>query len=97
MADDDYEARLLRDFRLNFEQQQKRAKELLKTARAGDPVATARFKGHGSSSSTLPIFPAPGASAGWQSCRPKRCACYGRPGNPSAKCSCSWASRLGVH
>ena len=45
MADDDYEARLLRDFRLNFEQQQKRAKELLKTARAGDPVATARFKG----------------------------------------------------
>ena len=45
MTDDDYEARRLRDFRLNFEQQQKRAKELLKTARAGDPVATARFKG----------------------------------------------------
>ncbi|HEX3603595.1 MAG TPA: hypothetical protein VHU43_05845, partial [Steroidobacteraceae bacterium] len=31
-------------FRLNFEQQQKRAKELLKGARAGDPAATARFK-----------------------------------------------------
>ena len=45
MADDDYEARRLRDFRLNFEQQQKRAKELLKTVRAGDPGATARFKG----------------------------------------------------
>ncbi len=45
MEDDDYEARRLRDFRLNFEQQQKRAKELLKAARAGDPAATARFKG----------------------------------------------------
>lgn len=32
-------------FRLNFEQQQKRAKELLKAARAGDPAAIARFKG----------------------------------------------------
>jgi hypothetical protein len=32
-------------FRLNFEQQQKRAKELLKAARVGDPAATARFKG----------------------------------------------------
>ena len=32
-------------FRLNFEQQQKRAKELLKAARAGDPAAAARFKG----------------------------------------------------
>lgn len=32
-------------FRLNFEQQQKRAKELLKAARAGDPAATARFQG----------------------------------------------------
>ena len=42
---DDYHAIRLRDFRLNFEQQQKRAKELLKAARAGDPAATARFKG----------------------------------------------------
>ncbi len=32
-------------FRLNLEQQQKRAKELLKAARAGDPGAVARFKG----------------------------------------------------
>ena len=32
-------------FRLNFEQQQKRAKELLKAARAGEPAAVARFKG----------------------------------------------------
>jgi hypothetical protein len=31
-------------FRLNFEQQQKRAKELLKAARAGDPAALARFR-----------------------------------------------------
>src|SRR5580700_7186811 len=31
-------------FRLNFEQQGKRAKELLKAARAGDPEALARFK-----------------------------------------------------
>jgi len=31
-------------FRLNFEQQGKRAKELLKAARAGDPKALARFK-----------------------------------------------------
>ena len=30
-------------FRLNFEQQQKRAKDLLKAARAGDPTAAARF------------------------------------------------------
>ena len=45
MADDDYQVRRLRDFRLNFEQQQKRAKELLNAARAGDPVAMARFKG----------------------------------------------------
>jgi hypothetical protein len=36
---DPYEA-----FRLNFEQQQKRAKELLKTARDGNPAAVARFK-----------------------------------------------------
>ena len=42
---DDYHAIRLRDFRLNFEQQQKRAKELLKAAHAGDPAATARFKG----------------------------------------------------
>ena len=42
---DDYHAIRLRDFRLNFEQQQKRAKELLKAARAGDPAGTARFKG----------------------------------------------------
>lgn len=41
---DDYHAIRLRDFRLNFEQQQKRAKELLKAARAGDPAAIARFK-----------------------------------------------------
>jgi hypothetical protein len=32
-------------YRLNFEQQQKRAKELLKAARAGEPAAIARFKG----------------------------------------------------
>jgi hypothetical protein len=32
------------NFRLNFEQQGKRAKELLKAARAGDPEALARFK-----------------------------------------------------
>jgi hypothetical protein len=31
-------------FRLNFEQQGKRAKELLKAARAGEPEALARFK-----------------------------------------------------
>ena len=31
-------------FRLNFEQQGKRAKELLKAARSGDPTALARFK-----------------------------------------------------
>ena len=31
-------------YRLNFEQQGKRAKELLKAARAGDPDALARFK-----------------------------------------------------
>jgi hypothetical protein len=31
-------------FRLNFEQQGKRAKELLKAARAGEPEASARFK-----------------------------------------------------
>jgi Domain of unknown function (DUF1835) len=31
-------------FRLNFEQQGKRAKELLKAARVGDPIALARFK-----------------------------------------------------
>jgi hypothetical protein len=31
------------DFRLNFEQQQKRAKDLLKAARAGEPAALARF------------------------------------------------------
>ena len=42
---DDYHAIRLRDFRLNFEQQQKRAKELLKAARAGDSAAIARFKG----------------------------------------------------
>ncbi len=42
---DDYPALRLRDFRLNFEQQQKRAKELLKAARAGDPVAVGRFTG----------------------------------------------------
>src|SRR5687768_4257076 len=30
-------------FRLNFEQQGKRAKELLKAARAGEPAALARF------------------------------------------------------
>ena len=41
---DDYHALRLRDFRLNFEQQQKRAKELLKAARAGDPTAVARFE-----------------------------------------------------
>ena len=40
----DYHAIRLKDFRLNFEQQQKRAKELLKAARAGDSAATARFK-----------------------------------------------------
>lgn len=45
MVDDDYQARRLRDFRLDFGQQQKRAKELLKAARAGDPAAAARFKG----------------------------------------------------
>ena len=45
MTDDDYHAIRFRDFRLNFEQQQKLAKELLKAARAGDPAATARFKG----------------------------------------------------
>jgi hypothetical protein len=33
-----------RHFRLNFEQQAKRAKELLKAARSGDPRALARFK-----------------------------------------------------
>jgi Domain of unknown function (DUF1835) len=32
-------------FRLNLEQQQKRAKELLKAARAGEPNALARFRG----------------------------------------------------
>jgi hypothetical protein len=32
------------EFRLNFEQQGKRAKELLKAARAGDREALARFK-----------------------------------------------------
>ena len=32
-------------YRLNFEQQQKRAKELLKAARAGEPGAIARFRG----------------------------------------------------
>ena len=42
---DDYHAIRLRDFRLNFEQQQKRAKDLLKAARAGDSAAIARFKG----------------------------------------------------
>src|SRR5687767_588003 len=31
-------------FRLNFEQQRKRAKELLKAARAGEPEALVRFK-----------------------------------------------------
>src|SRR5580658_7900801 len=31
-------------FRLNFEQQRKRAKALLKAARAGEPEALARFK-----------------------------------------------------
>ena len=31
-------------FRLNLEQQQKRAKDLLKAARAGDPAAVSRFK-----------------------------------------------------
>src|SRR5579871_1081473 len=31
-------------FRLNFEQQGKRAKDLLKAARAGEPEALARFK-----------------------------------------------------
>ncbi len=31
-------------FRLNFEQQQKRAKDLLKAARAGEPAALSRFK-----------------------------------------------------
>ena len=31
-------------YRLNFEQQGKRAKELLKAARAGDSEALARFK-----------------------------------------------------
>ncbi len=31
-------------FRLNFEQQQKRAKELLKAARSGDPAAITRFR-----------------------------------------------------
>ena len=31
-------------FRLNFEQQQKRAKDLLKAARAGEAAALARFK-----------------------------------------------------
>ena len=31
-------------FHLNFEQQRKRAKELLKAAQAGDPKALARFK-----------------------------------------------------
>src|SRR5580698_6432006 len=31
-------------FRLNFEQQQKRAKELLKAARGGEPAALSRFK-----------------------------------------------------
>jgi hypothetical protein len=33
-----------RHFRLNFEQQAKRAKDLLKAARSGDPQALARFK-----------------------------------------------------
>jgi hypothetical protein len=42
---DDYHALRLRDFRLNFEQQQKRAKELLKAARAGDRTAIGRFEG----------------------------------------------------
>src|SRR5215469_13025038 len=32
------------NFRLNFEQQGKRAKDLLKAARAGEPAARARFK-----------------------------------------------------
>lgn len=32
------------DYRLNFEQQGKRAKDLLKAARAGEPEALARFK-----------------------------------------------------
>jgi len=32
------------DFRLNFEQQQKRAKDLVKAARAGEPAALRRFK-----------------------------------------------------
>jgi hypothetical protein len=32
------------NFRLNFEQQRKRAKELLKAARAGEPAALVRFK-----------------------------------------------------
>jgi len=41
---DDYHAIRLKDFRLNFEQQQKRAKELLKAAHTGDPAATVRFK-----------------------------------------------------
>ncbi|HTV80731.1 MAG TPA: DUF1835 domain-containing protein [Steroidobacteraceae bacterium] len=40
---DDHAANRLRDFRLNLEQQQKRAKELLKSARAGEPAALARF------------------------------------------------------
>ena len=31
-------------FRLNLEQQQKRAKELLRAARAGDPTALAKFR-----------------------------------------------------
>lgn len=31
-------------FRLNFEQQQKRAKDLLEAARAGEPEARSRFK-----------------------------------------------------
>jgi len=41
---DDYHALRLKDFRLNFEQQQKRAKELLKAARAGDEAAMSRFE-----------------------------------------------------
>ena len=43
MTDDGQLSHRQRDFRLNFEQQQKRAKELLRAARAGDAAALARF------------------------------------------------------
>jgi hypothetical protein len=41
-------------FRLNLEQQKKRAKELLRAAHAGNPAALARLAAHGSQSSARP-------------------------------------------